>query len=468
MAVELRCPDCRTKLRLPSDPGPGTEVECPKCGTVFSAPDPDTGEVPDPRSKSLSGDSDDEDRPGPAKKKRRPVVDDDDEDRPPQKKPVTSGGKSPDAKTAASNKKQPKRRKTRKKETNKPVMYALITGGVVFLITVILLMVWYLNRKPASYEMMTYLPEDCNAAGGFNMGHVQKYPAFFEKLKPTYQNLGFKKAAEALATALGTDMDQLVDYVVEGFRGHSPGAIVIRTKKEFDTSALAKLPGARPYTTAGQSCYAVSRIEGLAYDDLRVFAPTKRLIVFCPGNIPDGVFQKMVGGNKENKENTLMGRVGSLGTRTTRGTYWYLGILDETNRPAKEKSDDPNARKSEFRDQMATTAATIKGIGFKASVGSTAVRFEVILWCRDSDAAADMYQKFKDSTLSKGDDDEPPKWWKDFTQSTISNKKVALELLATIGAKSSGDLFIYSARCNTVLFMEVINMLAGRLITPRQ
>ena len=47
MAVELRCPDCRAKLRLPDEPEPGSDVECPECNAVFPAPDPDTGEVLD-------------------------------------------------------------------------------------------------------------------------------------------------------------------------------------------------------------------------------------------------------------------------------------------------------------------------------------------------------------------------------------------------------------------------------------
>ena len=60
MAVELRCPECRTKLRLKETPDAGTEIECPKCGHGFPAPEADDGPkaLPDEFRKNKSGKSD--------------------------------------------------------------------------------------------------------------------------------------------------------------------------------------------------------------------------------------------------------------------------------------------------------------------------------------------------------------------------------------------------------------------------
>jgi len=452
MSVELRCPECRAKLRLPEAPDPGTEVECPKCSTVFSAPDPDTGDVPDRRAKSLR--EDDEDRP----RKKKPV-DDEDEDRP--KKKATA------EKKPAADKGQPRKRKAKKKETNQGLLVIMVGGGVIFLGMVILLIVWYTNRKPAAYEMLTYLPEDCNKAAGFNIGHVQKYPEFLKKIESTYQGLGCIKAADATAQALGLDFNSFLDYVIEGM-GPSSGAVVLRSKKDFDPSKLAKLPGAREGSSDGQKYYAIGDI-GLSYSDARVFAPTNRIVVFCPGSIAEGTFKKMVRGNKDNMDKTLVGRLGQLGKRTTRGTYWALGVLDEVTRPdpPPETASGIPGQGTAFQSQLATTAGAGKGYGFKASVGSRSVRFEAIMWCRDADAANDLYTKlYKDTEFSKLDEADPPRWWRDFSSTQISNKKIQTALLANLGAKATGELFLFYSEVDTREFMEVVNQFTNKLIGP--
>lgn len=54
MAKSINCPVCKTKLKLPRDAEPGTEVECPDCSEVFVPPslkakgyDPDEEEAYD-------------------------------------------------------------------------------------------------------------------------------------------------------------------------------------------------------------------------------------------------------------------------------------------------------------------------------------------------------------------------------------------------------------------------------------
>ena len=451
MAAELRCPECRAKLRLAEDPDPGTEIACPKCDHVFLAPDPDTGDAPDRPAKSKKPKADDDDAP--KKKKKRPAGDDD--DAPKKKKPP------------ADKKKASKKRRAKKKETNKAALVAVIGGGLLFLCAVIGLLAWYFTRVPVTYEMMKYLPDDCDSATGLNVGHIQKYKLFFEKVEPIYQGEDFKGAADAAAKALGTDTTALLDTMVHG-HGPSGRAVVLRTKEVFDPAGLAQLPGAREATAAGRTYYTIGPVPNLRMTGTRVFAPTDRLIVFCDGKIPQGKFEAMLTGNEGNYENTLAGKAGPLAKRVARGTYWTIQLFDAATRPKPPAKDDPNSRGGEFQGQVATTAGGAKGYGFKASVGSRAVRFEVVLWCADDEKPKQLYDSYKESDLAKGDEVEPPRWWKDFASTQLTNKKVAVTILSNLGVKRSGELFIVYSECDTVLFMEVVGSVGAKLGSSQQ
>ncbi|MDB5308974.1 MAG: hypothetical protein JWO38_3176 [Gemmataceae bacterium] len=450
MAVELRCPDCRAKLRLPSAPETGTEVECPECGAVFAAPDPDTGDTPDRRGKKKAAGE---------KPVKKPPVDDDDEDDDRPKKPAADDKKKPD------DKKQPKKRKAKKKETNKTAMIAIIVGVVLFLAVLVSLLAWFFTRKPVSYEMMSYLPDDSVTATGLNIGHMAKYSEFIKVVEGSYKDLGFKRAADALSKVIGGETNDMIDYVVIG-SGKSGSGLVIRTKKEFDQGLLAKLPGARSGTADGRTYYTIPGFDKLwagAAQELRVFAPTSRLVVFCPAQGNESTFKKMLNGNRDNPDTTLAARVGPLGKRTMRGTFWHIWVFEPTSRPTvSEKDKTSDGVQGAFQKQAATSTASAQGMGFKASIGSRAVRFEVIIWFKDSDAAKELYTKYKESDLTK-EDAEPPKFWKDVSQNMITSKKVAGELFQNLGAKASGELFVIYSECETAVLMEVISSLAGKL-----
>lgn len=431
MAVELRCPDCRAKLRLAEDPEPGTEVECPECNAVFPAPDPDTGEVPDDR--------------GGAKKK---------------KKKGSKKAQGPVDKT-------PRKRKGKKKEPNKTAMTFVIIGAVLFLSLVIGLLTWYFTRKPASYEMMGYLPEDAIEAVGLNIGHMHKYAEFKKTVEPTYSQQGFQNAINALATAMGLKPDEVPDYMLQGW-GPSGGSLVIRTKKEFDAADLKKLPGAAEGKADGETYYSIAGFPKLfGGGPLKVFSPKKRTIVFCEYNLPDGLFRKMLTGNKDG--DTLNTRLGPLGKRTTRGTFWWISVLNTSNRPVapKDKGDGSGA----FLTTAAGAAAKGRGVGFKASLGSRAVKFELALWFEDSDIPYEMYKKDRDSDFVKAQDDsslDPPKWWKDFGEKRIGSKKVMNELFVNFGFTSSGDLYVVYSECETRILMEALPTIVGQITGQNQ
>jgi flagellar basal body-associated protein FliL len=421
-------------LRLKEAPEPGVEVECPECEHVFPAPDLENGDAP------------------PARPKKRPRDDEDDDDR-----PATKAGENgaPKKKKKKADPKIPKKRRAKKKETNKTLMILLIVGGIVFLAAVSGLLIWFFSRKPASYEMMKYLPADAEAAVGLNVGHLNKYPEFLKQVEPVYSNNGFKRAADALAKALGTEVNDMLDYMVDG-TGKSGSAIVLRTKQEFDQEALAKLPGAKKTG----NYYTITNIRG-AGD--RVFAPTNRIVVFCTSSIPKSTFDAMLTGNEGNEE-TLALRAGPLSKRVVRGTYWVFGLGQYAKFTAPPKKTDGTSG-GERLTYIADVASSAKGLGFKASVGSRSVRFEFVVWCSDSDVAGSKYEKFKGSELAKGDDAlEPPRYWKDFAQTGVGgDKKVTTELLSNIGAKTSGELYILYAECDTKTRMASVGNIGGKL-----
>lgn len=447
MAVELRCPDCRAKLRLPEDPEPGTEIECPECSAVFQAPDPETGQVPDSRGKKPGG-----------KGKKRPAEDDEDDADEPRK--PAGEEKKGDKKKAGKDPKAPRKRRAKKKETNKAALIAIIAGGVIFLSLVIGLLVWFFTRKPASYEMMNYLPADATEAVGLNLGHMHKYAAFIKVIEPTYKEEGFQKAIELLAQPLGMDAAELPDYMVQG-GGKTGSALVIRTKKAFEPDDLKKLPGARPGSIGGQTYYQISPIPNLfGGTPARVFAPTNRLVVFCSSSIPQPAFQQMANGNKDDPDSTLPARLGQLGKRTTRGTFWAIGVLDAGNRPQPPPKQEGNmgGGGNEFQTEKSSAASSARGFGFKASLGSRAIRFEVILWFQDTDKPSELAKKYKEAVAKAQDDAsaDPPKWWKNFKTSVAGNEKVAGEMFQNLSFKSSGELFVISSECDTRLVMEVV------------
>ncbi|HEX4614043.1 MAG TPA: hypothetical protein VH092_38025 [Urbifossiella sp.] len=446
MAVELRCPDCRARLKLKTAPEPGTEVECPECNAVFEAPD--DGDAAPARSRRAADDGDD-----------RPRRTGDDDDRPRKKEKKEKPPK------AGADPKAPRKRKAKKKETNRTLLTVLIILGVLFLAVVIGMLVWFFTRKPAAYELMNYLPPDCNSVQGANLGHVRKYVEFYKKFESAVNETGFKKAGDAAAKAVGASPDDFIDYMVTGSSPKGESALVIKAKAEFDGSQLSKLPGAKAGTADGRTYYTVDPIPGVFAGRLRVFAPTPRLVVFCPESVPPGTFSKMIAGNAADPDNAVPTRLGALGKQASRGTAWTVILLDTNNRPkAPEKKDAPGGA-GEFDGLAATTVQSAKGFALKTSVRSRVVRFEAMVLFNDPEPARNLLLKYRDSALAKSDDAsiEPPRFWKDFAQSVVGNKKVGIELFSTLSARTSGDIFIISAESETTTIMDAAGGMVGKM-----
>jgi hypothetical protein len=316
--------------------------------------------------------------------------------------------------------------------------------------------------------MLCYAPEDAQTATGMNLGHAQKYPEFYKSVKNSLANADFKPAADAVAAAAGTDFDGLVEHVVKAESATNGWSIIFRTKAEFDGGSLAKIPGAEKRTLDGTNYYVA---PGLAPGGgrARVFSPTNRLVVVCPEGMQEGVFRKIIHGHADNRDATLGVRMGELGKRVTRGTFWTMvvfgGPISAPTAPpenAKGGAMGGEDTKAQLAKTAAETANGAQGYGFKASLGSREVRFEVVVWYKDSEKASNVAKKWKESPLGKGDEGEPPRWFKEETQ-TWGDRKVAAQLLSNLGFGSSGSLFYAKTAVDTVDLMQTAGTAIGKV-----
>lgn len=451
MAVELRCPECRAKLKLEEAPDAGTDVECPKCGTVFPAPEPEIEDEDDaPKKKKKSDDKPKRDKDGSGEGKKK------------DKKAKAGAGADP---------KGPKRRKAKKRETSKGLLIGVIVAGLVMLGFVTGLLVHLLGRTSKSVEMMYYVPEDAHSLVGLNLGHAQKYPEFYKSLSGTFGDKEFKAAGDGIGRALGvTDVDGLTDYVVYGTNSKGHSAIVFRTKNEINADGLGKLPGAKQQTLDGRTYYAVDGFRSGAART-RVFAPTNRLVVVCPQDVPEAAFKKILSGNAGAQDKTAGVRMGDLGKRVTRGTFWELQLYDGEVKPptaattpkdgASPGGDDSKAQLARIK---AETLSGSKGYGLKASIGSREVRFEVVVWYGDSEKASSTSKKWSESDLGKGDEGTPPRWWKGEVDPL--GKKLGAQLLANVGCGSSGELFYARSAVDTVDLKDSVSSVVSKFTGP--
>lgn len=431
MPVELSCPKCKTKLRLPEMPDPGTDIECAKCAHTFPV---EEGVGPPPK---------------------------------PPEKP-----KEPEKKTEAP---KPKKRKSKKRKTPPAVLAGIITTAVMVIGTVGGVLAYFLTKKSSSVEMMSYLPDDCDEVFGLNLGHLQKYPGFYKACSGSFNTAGFKKAGEAFAAANGGEFDTTFDYVVygAGAAGGKPGgapleATVMKTKAEFDPGVLGKIPGAKEGSLNGVRYYAIPEIPELGYPNLRVFAPTNRLVVFCRGDMPEAKFRAMLGGNKENPGATAFVRAGPLGKYAIRGTVWKFVLYDRSisrpEAPPPPKAGSSMGDEDGLKKEIADLAAPAKASAYKASVGSRDTRGEWILWAKDAAAATDWAKKWMDKEWVKDDEKSPPRWWRALATKGSNSKTAENVFKDNLKFFSTGELFVIRTAMGTTTLQESVGGLVRNFL----
>ncbi|MBA4062879.1 MAG: hypothetical protein C0501_04070 [Isosphaera sp.] len=457
MAVELRCPKCEARLRLPADPDPDAEVECPKCEHVF-VPEPaavPAGEKPR-KKKAAADDGGGAGADAPPRKKK--------------KKKAADGAKGQAAPPADAKGKGPKKRKAKKKKTPPAVIAGLVVGVLMVVGLVSGVFIYFLTKKSSSQEIMSYLPADCDEVVGVNLGHLRKYPGFYETCKGQIEPTGFHEAGTVFAKALGGEFDTTVDYVVQGVGssgGKAIGATVFRTVEEFDPGALAKIKGAKKYTLAGVDYYTVPDVPKLGYPGLRVFAPTNRLVVFCPGDMPEAAFKSALTGNKDDPEKAVYARSGQLGKAVSRGTVWQFVLYGRAYKPpappkppeGQGGGDDADTL---LKQDIAKVLAGSQGYGLKASVGSRDIRGEWVTWYKDADAATEARKTWKEKDWVKDEEAPNPRYWRSMSYKSGLGKTAENVIKDGLSFRASGELFIIRTEAETKLLQQGVGTLVGQ------
>jgi hypothetical protein len=414
MAFDIRCPECKARLRLDEAPDPDTPIECPRCGSQFAAPAPE--------------------RPA-AKPARSDKID-----------PMTGERKKRG--------KMPKKRKVKKQKTNPIVLLIAIGFGFAALIAVGILMVWFLNRAGKVEEMLTYVPDSCNWARGVNVSQLSRYPGYKPEVEK-YMTGPVAAAANELAQAAGHDPGTFVDYLVVAKNKSDRGAstmYVFRTQRSFKPDVLgANLLGA---TAQGDGTYRLAGSAPGVLSGATVHMPTRRLVVVIP---PDA--QSMVSGSlagKNGRDGTFAGQLDATARVVIRGSIWLV-----VHAAGGEKAYIANLTGLVDQDFKAVTdqGKNSTTFGMWTTPGGNGVRVGAAMQCASSKDADSLVRTIREGPLGKADESEPTnqlrKSW-----SVSTDKKAWGEFMQYVDFRSKRDcayLVSTVSGDNAKRFMDMFN-----------
>lgn len=358
MAFDIRCPECKAKLRLDEAPDPDTPIECPRCGSQFAAPD---------------------ESPAAPERKRS------------AKKP-----------TAA-----PKRKRAKKKRTNPAVLLVAIFAGLVCIGLIGWGLSWFAGRAGNVEEMLTYVPGECNWARGVNTGQLARYPGYNDQVA-RFVNANVKGAVDDCARAAGQDSAEFLNYLVIAKSRQTSGTgtmYVFKSNKKFNRAAVgAALPGSAPATVAGETCYRTNGAGVLA--GAVVYLPTDRVIVIVtPGSQQNQLINGAVAG-KTNKKESFAGKLDTAGWMAVKGSIWL--VIRQTGALQNYVSDSMGEAAKDFPrlDEKAKSGG--KTFAQWTTPGGTGVRFGAALETGSSKDAGELVSYFRNGPLGKEDESEPP------------------------------------------------------------
>lgn len=465
MAVEFRCPECRAKLRLAEAPPVGEEIECPKCSHVFEAPEPDEPNRPVRKKRP----SEDEDDP-PARAKKSPVPP------PPQEKPKAAAGDKPEGS---------KKRKLKKKKANTKVLIGACVAGGLAVLGMVGILVYLLSRQPPAVALMSYLPNDAQYAYGINFSQIQKYVKFYKQFEGAIADQGPDPygSVAPITSALGVEFNDLVDYAI-GAGGSSWGdsgdVLVLKTKAPIDRGKLIVLDP-KPDSVDDVPVYKVDVNPDAKggifsqYFPAKVFAPTDRVIVIAPRNVPNTRIQQML--RQNSGDDSFVSKMGSLGKRVARGNVWWFSFDNRTVnvKEVKERnavdSDDPfvlwggSQPPDASRGKAQPTGLSLgnpRGIGLRANLRSKSVSFEVAVWYPGSEIAGQTIKAYDESELAKGDEGTPPQSVSNFLQNVFQDKILIAQIQSNLSFSGSGDLFLISTAGDVTKVQDRLQDWSGR------
>ncbi len=397
MSFDIRCPECKAKLRLDEAPDPDTPIECPRCGSQFAPPD-DAAPAPKPGRKG--------------------------------------GGKAKGKRARGDNGNVPKKRKAIKKKVNPFVLVALIMFAFAGLIGVGATLIYFANKAGNVEEMLTYVPDSCNWARGVNVGTMAKYPGYQSEVDKFYTS-DIKWAADELADAAGHNKDNFLSYLIIA-KNNTGGGIastmyVFRTMKSFEPTNLgANLKGARDN---GDGSYAISGGSGLLSGSV-VYMPTRRVIVVIPAGGSQRQLLSASMEGKKGKDGTFAGHLDDTGRVVIRGCLWLL--IRQTGGLKNYAADTLEPLKTGLKSIHDRALKSNGMFGVWTTPGGSGVRFGVAMQCESSKDASDLVKAMQDGPLGKYDESEPTNDMRNGGLSFTSDKKVWSEMMQFLRYKSKG------------------------------
>jgi hypothetical protein len=399
MAFDVRCPECKVRLRLDEAPEPGVEIECPRCDASFMPPSPGGTKGSEEKAK----------------------------DKPKSEKPK----KKEKAKTAG------KKRNVKKKRTNPVVLLVAIGFGFLFLFGVGMAMIWVLNRPGKVMDMMGYVSGECNYARGLNFSHWNKYPGYASEVSKIFTS-EMKAGSDECAKAAGADPEVFIDYLLIGkarYNGSTTTVYVFRTNRSFGVDKMSTLPGARPN---GTNTYSLGANAPGILAGSSVYVPNNRTIVVVSRGAKSS---QLLTDAQAGKANSFAKYFNDTIKTTARGASWLIvrneGMLKNYIAETGSKGSDlPGVTD---RTKVATT------MGVWCTPGGSGVRVGLSLECSSRKDASDFVTAMKGGPLGKGDESEPTNVLKTSGVSGFSDKKAFGEFMQYATFTSMGCCaYVYS------------------------
>jgi len=397
MAFDIRCPECKAKLRLDEEPDSDTPIECPRCGSQFAAPDnakPAPKPTKTPKSLKAKG--------GPRAK----------------------GG-------------SPKKRKAIKKKVNPFVLLLMIGFAFAGLIGVGAALIYFANKAGNVEEMLTYVPEECNWARGVNVGTMAKYPGF-QAETDKFVTSDVKWVADELASAAGHNTEGFLSYLIIA-KNRTEGSVsgtmyVFRTMASFKPADVgANLPGSRDN---GDGSYSLSGGTGLLNGAV-VHMPTKRVIVVIPAQASQRQLLSGSMAGKNGREGSFAGHLDDTGRVVIRGSLWLLIRQTGGQKNYAATSIEPLKTGLKSIHDRATKSTGMFGVW--STPGGHGLRFGVALQCESSKDAKDLVRSMQEGPLGKYDESEPTNDMRSGGLGFTSDKKLWSEMMQYLRYKSKGS-----------------------------
>jgi hypothetical protein len=407
---------------LSDPPAADEEVECPKCGTVFTPAGSAGGEAEEPAV-----------APVPAPK-------------PPKEKKL----------------KGPRKRRAKVKKTN-PYFLAILLGGALVLLVCLGIMFWWLfNKAGKVQEALMYVPVECNQARGINAGQIRKYPGYAAEVDKIITP-DIKAGATELAGAAGMSAEELSDYVViaRSRKGGTTATVyVFRASKDVDGGKFTGLGAAENQN--GKTVYRMKAgSSGSILNGAVVYVPSNRVIVVVPAGPrqADMIRGSAAVDKTTPKEETFWGKIGTTGAKIAAGNIWVLvRNTDDLKYYAGSTGDAMAEAFKSMADEMAKTPV----FGMWTSFGAGGIRFGFALQASSPERAKELVKGFEDGPLGKKDDAEIPNGMKKgYSQ---SSSKEFREFLSNIRFTSSGDCAMILSKMSNEKGKQLADQVNGNQI----